>query len=329
VGGEIELRGVFNEHSVCVETRSELTDGASDASDPASGDPCGGVCVVELRDYLVLEEPVERVALKIFALIVGHVVIEGADAFDVVADVGVEAFVPPAVEGGEIDDTVHGGFHAGGAGGFKATDGGVEPGVAATNELSSDFDVVVFEEDDAVFNLMRAGELDDVADEAFAARVAGVRFAGDDELNGARAADEFEDTLGIAEEEGAAFVSGEAASETDGEDVWMEQARGGGGIEVACAAREEGGTNARPAPVYEGLAAELASVPEIGVGDVVDAFPGAVVVRGFLPSLSSGGVKEASDEGADPTGSVDAVGDVADGNVVAGSAGPDIFPHAA
>jgi hypothetical protein len=65
--------------------------------------------------------------------------------------------------------------------------------------------------------------VDDVLDVAFAFVVAGMRFAGKDELDGAlRVFDQFQDVLKLLEDQRRPFVGGKAAGEPDGERVRVE-----------------------------------------------------------------------------------------------------------
>ncbi len=224
---------------------------------------------------------------------------------------------------------VHAGLHAGGAGGFEAADGCVEPDVAALGHASADVHVVVFEEDDAVLHVVGAYEVDDVADEGLAAAVGGVAFARDDELDGHfGVAEDREESSFVAEQEGAAFVGCESACKADGEGGGVECGSGAFDFECACAAGDELLADFASAPADEFFTAAAVDGPELGVGDFVDGLPGGGLLRVGAPLVAHVAVEEFGHVGAEPGADVYAVGYVPDGDFLFGYAWPHVLPHA-
>jgi len=324
VGLDVVVGGVVGDHAVGAEVRGECGDAAFHAGDPGLG-YAGGGALVELWDDLAFEEVVEGAA---FDGVGGGVVGVGLAVADGEAEFGVVGLVPPSVEDGAVEASVHGGLHAGGSGGFHAAAWGVEPDVAALDESAGDVHVVVFEEDDAAEVVAGLGELDELADEFLAGLVGGVAFAGDEELYWSVGVGEerFEAVL-VSHEEGAAFVGGESSGEADGEDVGAERAGGVVDVVWGGAACEELLAEACADPGDHELAGVLSEEPELFVGYVEDAAPEVVVGGVELPVWSDVAVVELDEFGADPGAWVDAVGDGADGGFFDGEAGPDVGPH--
>src|ERR1035441_6746955 len=93
------------------------------------------------------------------------------------------SLVPPAVEDGQIEDSVHRGLHARRARGLVWPDWIVQPDVRARDEKTGEAHVVVVEEDDAAPELRERRELPDPPQELLAGLVLRVRFPREEELN--------------------------------------------------------------------------------------------------------------------------------------------------
>ena len=145
-------------------------------------------------------------------------------------------------------------------------------------------------------NSARRRDVDDLGDQLLAAVVARVGLAGEDELH--RPVLVVEDARPGARGCGrqrAALVGGEAAGEADGQRLGVEHLVGRGRSRRA-ARRGRSSCFLQPAP-GEGdqpLAAALVRPPQLGVGDVVDALPDAVVGRVAPPTACRGSGRRAA-----------------------------------
>ena len=325
-GWDVEFVAVFCDHASGGEEAEAHADGGFHHGDPAGGVAAAGAGVEERGD-VVFEHAVEGGGFDGVAVFIVFVFLAIADG---PAAVGGVALAPPAVEDGDIETAVDGGFHAGGAAGFHAAAWGVEPDVGSLDEGAGEAHVVVFEEEEAVADSGAAGDVDDLADEVLAVVVCGVGFACEDELDWAvLAAEESLETFGVAEEEGGAFVAGGAACEADGEDVRVEDAAGGGEFGAGGVACGELARHGVAGGAEETAAGHFVSAPEFLVGDVVDAGEVARVEGGFFPICAEERLEESEDFRGDPCGGVDAVSDVLDGDLVAEVVREDVLPHAA
>ena len=98
-----------------------------------------------------------------------------------------------------------------------------------------------------------AGEVDDRLDQLLAFVVGRVGLAGEDELD--RLVGVFEQLLkaiGVAQQQRAAFVGGEAAGEADGQRLGIEHLVGGCELVIGCAAANELLAQASAAPSRPG-----------------------------------------------------------------------------
>ena len=154
----VELLDVVGEHAVHVEPAADRGDRLLHHLDPAHGHPGLVAVVVQLRD-LVLDQIVDLLGLGRFLHLVLVVVLGARDRPAVLA---VVALRPPAVQDAQIQHAVHPRLHPGGAAGLVLPDRVVEPDVGAPREVPGDVDVVVFEEDDSVLELVVLGEVEDL-----------------------------------------------------------------------------------------------------------------------------------------------------------------------
>ena len=129
----------------------------------------------------VLEEAVDvgRIEFVLLSLIlVGTLVGESPTC------AGAITFVPPSVEHGEVDDTVHQGLFTRGSGGFERTGGRVHPDIDAADETACKLHVVVVEENDLTDEFGALGDVVNLLDEALSCTVGGVCLTGEEELHG-------------------------------------------------------------------------------------------------------------------------------------------------
>src|SRR5688572_15089972 len=85
-------------------------------------------------------------------------------------------------------------------------------------------DVIVFDKDEVSFQLAVFAEMNDMLDEAFALVIAGMGFAGKNELERAfLVLHQSDNVLELLKNEGSAFVSGEAARKANGQGIGVQQ----------------------------------------------------------------------------------------------------------
>src|SRR6185437_13503767 len=120
-----------------------------------------------------------------------------------------------------------------------------------------------------------------------------VRLAGEDELHRTRrVAEEARDALDVGEQKRRALVGREPSREADGERARVEHLVARGDLFARLAATL--GRRAQPAPakLHQSVAAMLVHLPELGVGDFVDARPEVLVVRRLAPARAEVAVEE-------------------------------------
>src|SRR6185437_771415 len=120
----------------------------------------------------------------------------GTSVADGEAVQAVVRFGPPAIEDGKIQSAIEDDLLAAGAGSLKWTARIVQPYVHALHEQAAYIDVVVFDEDEFVGELLIAHERGDLLQDALAGFVVGMRLAGKDKLHG---------TLGVIDHQGKFF----------------------------------------------------------------------------------------------------------------------------
>ena len=239
-------------------------------------------------------------------------------------------FAPPAVENGGIQDPVHGGFHAGGAAGFDAAAGGIEPDIDALHEVAGNAHVVVFEEEEPAFDAGAFGEFHHLADEVLAVLVCRVGFAGIDELDRALGmVDEGFQPVRVAQQQGGALVAGGAAGEADGEDFRVENAAGVGQLGAGGIALGELFFHGLAGGTDQAAAAEFVGPPDFLVRNSVDQGSHFGLAHAFFPIHADVLLEQRQYFRRQPRGGMHAIGDVADWQFIAHLLGPDVLPHAA
>ena len=159
--------------------------------------------------------------------VVSVVRVVGFHGGDGPAVVFLRHFVPPAVGNGEGETAVHHSLHTRGAGGFLRADGVVQPNIRAGDEVASQFDVVIGQEQEAVAQTRVVGKAHDLLHEFLAAHVVGVGFTCNNELHGALFVEQdAAQTLRVTQHQGQALVGGHATCETNGQGVRIEYALG-------------------------------------------------------------------------------------------------------
>ena len=130
------------------------------------------------------------------------------------------AFVPPSVEYGEIQYTVHLSFLARGAGGF-VRGWGVEPYVHTRYQTFGQPHVIVLQEDDLTQEFGTTGDLDNLLDQSPSATVGGCALPAKmnctDVLGCSRCVPAFQ----VGEEQVRTFVGGKTTGEAYQQGVWI------------------------------------------------------------------------------------------------------------
>ena len=286
----------------------------------------------------------------LFLDVVGMRVVANGEAV-----LAVEAFAPPAVEDAEVQAAVAAGLHAAGAAGFERAPRIIQPHIAAADHLAGDVDIVVLDEDEAALEFAVFAEVNDLLDELLALVIARMSLAGEDELQRTLfVVGQLHDVFKLLEDERRALVGGEAAGEPDGQRVGIEQMIEGDEIPLAkglaldeqAAAGELDQFTAQPVTERpEFLVSDEFRVGHLGpeLGCIDRRFPSAgrrlpafeipeagLFARGRTVAIAiEFAAPEPADRALHPAEQVNAVGDVADGNLVLGEVRPEAIPHVA
>src|SRR5262249_25125621 len=129
-----------------------------------------------------------------------------------------------------------------------------------------------------------ARDVDDLGDQLFAAVIARMRFAGEDDLHRpVFVVDDGGEAVEAAEEQRAALVGREAAREADRQGFGAGAFGGAGDFTGGGAAALDLVFQPLPRERDRALAAALVRPPQFRVGNVVHALPDAVVRRPLFP----------------------------------------------
>src|SRR5207253_1136884 len=90
---------------------------------------------------------------------------------------------PPAVKDAQVQSAIAADFHAAGSRRFQRAARVVQPYVDALHEIAGDVHVVIFEEHNAAAKFRTPSDVQNLGDQFFAAMVARVCLAGEDELH--------------------------------------------------------------------------------------------------------------------------------------------------
>ncbi len=168
-----------------VEGVAEILEGSLHLRDPAAGQAVRSQRI-EGGDDIPLQQIVERLRFHLILLariLVGFAVADGpADQLGVRAGRS-PSFVPPAVQRAQVERAVGRGFHAAGAAGFERPQGRVEPDIAALHQVAADGHILIFQKDHVTAEFRIPRQSDNSLDQFLAAPIAGVRFAGEDNLH--------------------------------------------------------------------------------------------------------------------------------------------------
>src|SRR5438093_4872497 len=215
---EVILRGVFLHHAPGVEARDQRRHRPAHPGDPLARN-AAAVALPELRDHLFVQHGEQVLAVAAVLLLDRLGVRVGSDGEAVGA---VVALAPPAVEDAQVEAAVAADFLAARAAGFQRAPRRVQPDVASGDHLAGDVHVVVFDEDERALQLRVLRQVDDLLDVALPFVVARVRLAGEDELQRALRGQP-DDLVELLEDQRSPLVGREAARESDGESIGIEQ----------------------------------------------------------------------------------------------------------
>ena len=245
------------------------------------------------------------------------------------AVVAVVALGPPAVEHAELQPAVDGVLHAARPAGLQRRPRHVDPDVAAADEPRGDAEVVVLEEDDALEGALLRAHGEQLLHEALAAVVARMRLAGQQQLDRPLAAEQREAALDVVQQQVQALVRRQPAREADRQDARVERPRRRLD-EVARVAARDPLQLAAVADVIDEQAALLAAHrPELRGRDRVDRRERRRIGRPQRPALAEMAIEQAAHRRADPGRDMDAVGHMADRDLVDRALGPQHLPHLA
>ena len=241
----------------------------------------------------------------------------------------VVALTPPAIKNAEVEAAVATGLHATGAGSFERAARIVQPDITAGNHLPADVHVVVLYEHEVAFELAVFAQVNDVLDEALALVVARMGLARENELNGPLfVVDELHDISKLLKDQRRALVRGEAAGKTDGQRIGIEQVIESDEVVL----RQPLALNQQtPAAEFDQLAAQVVTQrPKFLVRDkigVSQPLPEIGRVHAAFPGGPEPAPPEPAHRTFHPTQQMDAVGDVADGNLVGRPVRKEAVPH--
>src|SRR5207248_8379245 len=221
--GSVKPLGVFLDHAMSIEDGGDAADRFAHELEPGEGKFAVGLGVIK-RDDLILEQLIKAAGI--------HFVLELDSAiFDLGADgpavVSIIAFAPPTIEHTEVEAAIRRRFHSAGAACFQRTQWIVQPKIDGLHQAPRNVSVVILDEADAIIETGFAREFVNFLDQGFAAFVAWMRFAGENELNGSGGiVQQFVQAIFIGEEKRAAFVGSETSRKSDGENLGIENAIG-------------------------------------------------------------------------------------------------------
>ena len=216
--GKIELLCIFRYHPFCVENRRKVLHCLLHPFYPFVGDVVNGVPLIKERDDFLLKQFIHRVCVRF----VNRLRFFGDGARFIKRRVNCPAaaqlfcFGPPPISDAEIQHAVRGCFHAAGSACFIRWQRIIEPDIYAINEVASDTNVVVFNEDDFMLESWFGGDAADSLDEQFSLVVVRVRLSCENELDRhLRIIENLVKPVDILEQECGPLVSCESAREPD------------------------------------------------------------------------------------------------------------------
>ena len=303
--GQVVASDVFAQHAVGAEAGGEARHAGAHLLHPGLRD-AAGVAGVEGGHHLPLEDVEQGTGVTPVGLLGGQV----ATVAHRPAHRRVVGLRPPAIQHGTVEAAVHQQFHAAGAAGLPRAAGGVDPHVHPLHQVLGEGHVVVAEEDHARVHLRTAGKAGDGLHQGLAHLVLGVGLARHHQLHRpVGVVEEADEALRVGEEQVGAFVFGEAAGETEGEDVGVEDL--GEGVDALRRFALDGQLPPQ-ALAYVAHQADTragAQVPQVFVADLGDVPPHPFQLA-HPAALAAGAGPQLVRLGGIPGGDVHTVGDV-------------------
>lgn len=202
---------------MATESPRERADAAHHHLDPASGKAIA-IAVVEGGYDSLLEGFVEILRIPSIGDAVIGMACPLADGKTIGA---VKSFGPPAIQNATVQAAVENRFLTAGAGRFERPPRIIEPDVHSLDQVSADIDVVIFDEGNASGEAGIVAKIRDFLDELFARFIFRVRLSSKDHLDRSFGiAEDCRNTIEIIEQQIGSFVSCEATTKTDCQDIW-------------------------------------------------------------------------------------------------------------
>ena len=326
--GCVIVAHVVHDHALGIEARDQRLHGMLRFPDPPVRIAVAVARVVK-RNHLLFED-IEQF-LAFLAVAVDAVVLRSVRG-DRPAVLAVVALAPPAVEHAQVDDAVDAGLFARGAARLHGIFRRVQPHVHAADELARQRQIVALEQDDLALEFRTARVLVNDLDQMLCRQVVRMRLAGDDQQHAAfGVVEQARQAHRIGEQQRGALVGGEAARETDCENVGILR------HEVLRVAFDQRLARA-VAPVLQDHPAfyfrehfrlqRLAQTPETVVGNVVNVLPEFIVEQLVAPAAAEAHVEEVRPFARQERRHVHAVGDMAHRIFFRRYLRPDVGGHA-
>ena len=172
------------------------------------------LAIVQRKDD-ALEFRIKRVGLR---LVVGRGGVAGAPARVSNGPAGHSldvALDPPAIQDAQAGNAVERRLHAAGAGSLQRKLRRVEPQIHTGSHFPTQFEVVIIQKHNGNIFPQRFFRLVNTANDVFAARVIGVRFAGKNNLKMASIFRNLAQAIEVGQDEVGALVAGGAACEAN------------------------------------------------------------------------------------------------------------------
>ena len=134
---------------------------------------------------------------------------------------------PPPVQHGKIKSPVQDNFLATGPGCFEGSTWIVQPDIDTLNQMATDVNVVIFNEHDPISKTFVVFQDGNRANKLLTGFVLRMSLARKNQLNRSlRIVDDFADSVEVIKNQVGAFISGESASESNRQDIGIENTAG-------------------------------------------------------------------------------------------------------
>ena len=131
---------------------------------------------------------------------------------------GKVRFIPPAIQGAQIEDSIGERLHAAGAAGFIGPQRRIQPDIDSLNEIAGDAHVIIFQENQPAPELRLTGEADDLPDQFLAGIIVGMRLSGKNDLYGPiRIVQDLGKPVFVSQKQRCPLIGCKAARKSDGQ----------------------------------------------------------------------------------------------------------------